>query len=57
MKSMATSASIPGRKTNHSGRKTTVERLRVAEFENTGIMQLTGFRSSAENNYKINLNY
>ena len=46
MKSMATSASIPGRKTNHSGRKTTVERLRVAEFENTDIMQLTGQKNA-----------
>jgi hypothetical protein len=46
MKSMATSASIPGRKTNHSGRKTTVERLRVAEFENTDIMQLTGHKNA-----------
>ena len=46
MKSMATSASIPGRKTNHSDRKTTVERLRVAEFENTGIMQLTGHKKT-----------
>ena len=43
---MATSASIPGRKTNHSGRKTTVERLRVAEFENTDIMQLTGHKNA-----------
>ena len=45
MKSMAKTASIPGRKTNHSGRKTTVERLRVASFENTDIMQLTGHKN------------
>jgi hypothetical protein len=43
---MATSASFPGRKTNHSGRKTTVECLRVAEFENTDIMQLTGHKNA-----------
>ena len=45
MKTMAASASIPGRKTNHSGRKTTVERLHMAYFDNTDIMQLTGHKN------------
>ncbi|KAH3752330.1 hypothetical protein DPMN_186946 [Dreissena polymorpha] len=35
MKQMAHQAELPGHKTNHSGRKTTVKRLKEANFENT----------------------
>lgn len=45
MKEMARDGGLPGRKTNHSGRKTTVKRLKEAGFENTDIMQVTGHKN------------
>ena len=45
MKKMAEKAELPGRKTNHSGRKTTVKRLKEANFENTDIIQVTGHKN------------
>lgn len=45
MKDMAEKAKLPGRKTNHSGRKTTVKRLKEANFENTDIIQVTGHKN------------
>ena len=45
MKDMARQANLPGRKTNHSGRKTTVKRLKEANFENTDIIQITGHKN------------
>lgn len=45
MKQMAHQAELPGHKTNHSGRKTTVKRLKEANFENTDIIQVTGHKN------------
>jgi len=45
MKDMAEQAKLPGRKTNHSCRKTTVKRLKEANFENTDIFQVTGHKN------------
>lgn len=45
MKTMAELAELPGRKTNHSGRKTTVKRLKEANFDNVDIIQLTGHKN------------
>ena len=45
MKEMSNEAQLPGRKTNHSGRKTTVKRLKEANFENTDIIQITGHKN------------
>ena len=38
-------AELPGRKTNHSGRKTTVKRLKEANFSDIDIIQLTGHKN------------
>ena len=45
MMDMAEKADLPGRKTNHSGRKTTVKRLKEATFENADIIQVTGHKN------------
>ena len=45
MKTMAAAGAIPGRKTNHSGRKTTVKRLRRASIDPVDIIQLTGHKN------------
>lgn len=52
MKKMAEKGELTGRKTNHSGRKTQVKRLREANFEAVDIVQLTGHKNVASvNNY------
>ena len=52
MKTMAEKGGLPGKKTNHSGRKTTVKRLREAQFEAIDIMKITGHRNiQSINNY------
>ncbi|XP_053403158.1 uncharacterized protein LOC128558273 [Mercenaria mercenaria] len=45
MKTMSELGELPGRKTNHSGRKTTVKRLKEANFDNVDIIQLTGHKN------------
>ena len=52
MKTMATEADLPGRKTNHSARKTTCTKLLHAGIAPTVIQQLTGHKNTQSvNNY------
>lgn len=52
MKKMAKKANIPGRKTNHTARKTTCTKLLHAGVEATTIQQLTGHKNvQSVNNY------
>ena len=54
MKNMASKAEIPGRKTNHSARKTTCTKLLHAGVAPTTIQQLTGLKNvQSVNNYAI----
>ena len=50
MKKMAEKGKLTGRKTNHSGRKTTVKRLRDANIEAIDIMKITGHKNIASIN-------
>ena len=46
-------ADLKGRKTNHTARKTSVETLCRAQFQDSEVMQFTGHRSVASlNSYK-----
>ena len=45
MKVMSTKAGLQGRKTNHTARKTAVETLCRAEFQDSEVMQFTGHRN------------
>lgn len=52
MRTMSQASNIPGKKTNHSGRKTTIKRLREASVEACDIVQLTGHKNvQSINNY------
>ena len=54
MKNMASKAEIPGRKTNHSARKTTSTKLLNAGVAPTTIQQQTGHKNvQSVNNYAI----
>ena len=54
MKNMAIKANLPGRKTNHSARKSTCTRLLHAGVAPTTIQQLTGHRNvQSVNNYAV----
>lgn len=49
---MADKIGLSAKLTNHSGRKTTVKRLREAEVESCDIIQLTGHKNvQSVNNY------
>jgi len=53
MKVMSAKAGLKGRKTNHTARKTSVEALCRAEFQDSEVMQFTGHRNvSSLNAYK-----
>ena len=53
MKRMAEKADLKGRKTNHTARKTSVETLYRAQFQDSEVMQFTGHRNVASlNSYK-----
>lgn len=51
MKKMASDGCLPGRKTNQSGRKTTVKRSREASVDNVDTMQLTGHKNAESLNH------
>ena len=54
MKNMAKQADLPGRKTNHSARKSTFTKLLHAGLHPTTIQQLTGHRNvQSINNYAV----
>ena len=54
MKNMAKQADLPGRKTNHSARKSTCTKLLHAGLHPTTIQQLTGHRNvQSINNYAV----
>ena len=53
MKRMAEKADLKGRKTNHTARKTSVETLCRAQFQDSEVIQFTGHRNVASlNSYK-----